>query len=62
MFPTCSKKHEAVFFIKNKKKIIRKKEENTLPLVKKVHFWVGGCGVNNYSTLQKHHPPQTKSV
>ena len=40
--PYLPKKHEAVFFNKNDKKNTRKKENNTLPTVKKVHF-LGGC-------------------
>ena len=38
MFTTCQKKHEAAFFTKNYKKMIMKKDKNTLPPLKNVHF------------------------
>ena len=49
--------HETVFFTKNDKKMIVKKDKNTLPPLKNVHFGggavtiitqrfsLGGCGV-----------------
>ena len=43
MFPTCSKTHEAAFFTKNDKKMIMKKDKNTLPPLKNVHFLGGGA-------------------
>ena len=45
MFPTCSKTHEAAFFTKNDKKMIMKKDKNTLPPLKNVHFFLGGGAV-----------------
>ena len=42
--PYLPKKHEAVFFTKNDKKTIVKKEKNTLPPVKNVQS-LGGGGV-----------------
>ena len=37
--PYLPKKHEAVFFTKNEKKMIMKNEKNTIPPVKNVQFW-----------------------
>ena len=51
MFPTCSKTHEAAFFTKNDKKMIMKKEKNTLPPLKNGQILGGGCRINNYSTV-----------
>ena len=42
MFPTCPKTHEAAFFTKNEKKMIMKKDKNTLPPLKNVSSLGGG--------------------
>ena len=49
MFPTCSKTHEAAFFTKNEKKMIMKKDKNTLPPLKNVSS-LGGGGKGRINT------------
>ena len=45
MFPTCSKTHEAAFFTKNDKKMIMKKDKNTLPPLKNVNLGGGAVTI-----------------
>ena len=45
MFSTSPKTHEAAFFTKNDKKMIMKKDKNTLPPLKSVSILGGGRGL-----------------
>ena len=58
MFPTCSKTHEAAFFTKNDKKMIKKKDKNTLPPLKSVSI-LGGGGRGLIITQRLPSPPPT---